>query len=186
MIDNARRLAIEWARALLDMPTDTWVILDTETTGLDGSDQVVQIAIIDGAGNVLIDNELIRPTCGMSFEAEMVHGLSLESLKEAPALGDIFPRLFAALYQKNVVIYNADFDTRLLNQTTRVQMGRDSFFESSTPIYCAMKKYSEFVGEWNPKFRNYRWQRLPVGTHDALGDCRAVLGIIKTMAAARE
>ena len=45
-----------------------------------------------------------------------------------------------------------------------------------------MLMYAQFVGEWNPRHGDYRWQRLPSGDHSAIGDCRATLALIHKMA----
>lgn len=186
MIADARATAVAWARELLSRPADQWMILDTETTGLDSRAQVVQIAAIDGAGNVLIDNQLIRPTVEISFEAEMVHGLSADALKDAIP----FSGYYADLYQimssvRLIVIYNAEFDIRILNQSFQacpIPEPRQGFINDEFTIECAMLQYATYKGEWNRRFRNFKWQRLPGGDHTALGDCRAVLSLIKTMA----
>ena len=46
---------------------------------------------------------------------------------------------------------------------------------------CAMGWYSQYVGEPG-KRGGYRNQKLPGGDHSALGDCRATLAVIETMA----
>jgi len=42
-ITEARRNASAWARNLLSIPANHWIILDTETTGLDENAEVIQI-----------------------------------------------------------------------------------------------------------------------------------------------
>ena len=42
-ITEARHNAYVWARNLLSIPASHWIILDTETTGLDESAEVIQI-----------------------------------------------------------------------------------------------------------------------------------------------
>ena len=49
---------------------------------------------------------------------------------------------------------------------------------------CAMIAYSRFVGEWDSRKNDYRFQRLPSGDHSAAGDCRATLRLIQLMACA--
>ncbi len=46
-----------------------------------------------------------------------------------------------------------------------------------------MERYAAYTGEWSDDWRDYRWQRLPGGGHRALDDCRAVLTLIRLMAA---
>ena len=43
-----RNAAIQWARELLAKPN--WVILDTETTGIDNMAEIIQIGVLDHTG----------------------------------------------------------------------------------------------------------------------------------------
>jgi len=182
-IEDAYRESVEWAQSLLQLPTNQLVILDTETTGLTSTDQVLQIGVIDGAGNVMINNQLIRPTCEISPEAQAVHGISMEMVQNAPTLDEFTPTLREVFRDKRkIVIYNANFDIRLIAQSLNIkqQILIDQFF-GIAPI-CAMLRYAEYVGEFNQHHGNFRWQRLPNGAHDAVGDCMATLNLIQRMA----
>jgi DNA polymerase-3 subunit epsilon len=178
--EQARSGAIQWARELLKRDPATWVILDTETTGLNAWDEVIQIGVIDGAGHTLMDNVLVKPVCDVSVGAYSVHGISNEMLSTAPAFNDLIPRLEEVVKGKCLVIYNAAYDLRMLNQSARQHVFKiDTVADGVT---CAMNKYAEFVGEWNDYRGSFRWQKLPGGDHSALGDCRAVLKLIRMMA----
>ena len=50
--------------------------LDTETTGLDNGAQIIEIAIIDGTGDVMVDLRL-KPSVPIDERAQEVHGISL-------------------------------------------------------------------------------------------------------------
>jgi DNA polymerase III epsilon subunit-like protein len=60
MIKRISSNFVEWCVEVLD--SDNYVILDTETTGLDKSDQILELAIIGTSCEVLY-NELLRPSC---------------------------------------------------------------------------------------------------------------------------
>ena len=92
------------------------VFLDTETTGLDDDAQVIEIAIVDTAGAVIFES-FVKPTVPVDPEAAAIHGIGPEKLASAPAWPEIADRVRAALEGKTVVIFNSDFDTRLLVQT---------------------------------------------------------------------
>lgn len=51
------------------------LILDTETTGLDGDAEVVELAVIDCAGSVPLDT-LVRPIGPIPVEAAAIHGIT--------------------------------------------------------------------------------------------------------------
>lgn len=46
----------------------------------------------------------------------------------------------------------------------------------------AMEPYAAFVGQWHDYWGSYTWQPL-LGNHQAIGDCRACLELLQTMAA---
>jgi hypothetical protein len=73
MIENARARATQCTR---EMPSDLTVVgLGTETTGIDGDAEVIEIAIIDIRGYVLLDT-LIRPQGDIPAEATAIHGIN--------------------------------------------------------------------------------------------------------------
>ena len=76
------------------------IIFDTETTGLNpGEDEIIQISIIDGLGNVLI-NELVHPYWKKSWsEAARVNGITPDRVANAPYPHELIPKvkgIFAA------------------------------------------------------------------------------------------
>ena len=84
------------------------VILDTETTDLDG--YVVEVAVLDAAtGDVLLDT-LVNPGCPVQPAARWVHGINDGQLAESPPLAEVWPRLLAATAGRTVLAYNAEFD----------------------------------------------------------------------------
>lgn len=99
------------------------LIVDLETTGLDHSDQICEIAILDVAGAVLFSS-LVRPSCAMNPDAASVHGITLEELAQAPAWPDVHGAVADILSGRLAIAHNAAFDSRLLSQTCRAY-GRD-------------------------------------------------------------
>ncbi len=80
-----------------------FLVLDTETTGLDHNDEIIEIAVLDQHKNTIIDTRL-KPTCQINSEAERVHGISIEDLQNAPTFPDIYEQLKQVLMDKTVVI----------------------------------------------------------------------------------
>lgn len=163
------------------------LILDTETTGLDSGAEIVQLAVMDVRGNVLLD-ALVQPTCPISPAATNIHGITSEAVALAPGL-DVFTPVLNQLFQgRTVIIYNASYDARLLVQSLRARGMRQFSRPDDLAGYfgcrfvCAMELYAQWVGDWNSRFKSYRWQKLPGGDHSALGDCRATLAVLKAMA----
>ncbi len=181
---HIRRQAAIWSRELLKRDPDTWVILDTETTGLGSDAQVIQIGVIDGKGNVLIDNILVKPTMPIAPDATAIHHITNEMVQDAPSFPNILPQLCEVVEGKLLVIYNAQYDMRLL-----VQSGKAHGVALSLGIKgfaCAMLQYAEWFGDWNDYHKSFRWQKLQGGDHSALGDCHATLEVIRKMAESTE
>lgn len=181
-----RQAAAQQAAAWLADPDA--LILDTETTGLDGGAKIVQISVIDTRGNVLLD-ALVRPAGAIAPDAANIHGITAEAVRLAAPLPAFMKLLYALLGGRTVIVYNAAYDTRLLRQSIKAR-GLDDYDDWTGDLdaafgcrfVCAMHAYSRWVGEWNPRFKSYRWQKLPGGDHTALGDCRATLAVLRQMA----
>lgn len=175
-----------WARELLK---GEFVIFDTETTGFEQSDEIVQIGVVDQAGEVVLER-LIKPTQPISNS--QYHGLTDDLVKDAPGFPAVYEQINAALSGKTVLAYNAEYDIRMLNQVCQRHGLNPILFSGG----CVMEQYAQFNGEWNAYHGNYRWKKLrealaafglkheDFGTkeHDACTDARATLAVLKKMA----
>ena len=94
------------------------LFLDTETTGLDEHDQVVEIAVIDAEGELQF-HSLVKPTVPISEGAARVHGITSDELASAPTWPEIYSQVRQLLKDQLVVAHNISFDARLLRQTCR-------------------------------------------------------------------
>lgn len=164
-------------------------ILDTETTGLDGKAEIVEISIIDQDGRVVFDS-LVKPIQSIPAEATAIHGITNDMVAMAPSWAAIHKQVAKIVTSKPLVIYNADYDLRLMAQTSELY----GITPIETEAGCAMLAYAEFYGEWNDSKGTYRWQKLTNAAaqqgvvidgkaHRALADVQMTLGVIKAMAA---
>jgi DNA polymerase-3 subunit epsilon len=175
-IERDRVSAVLWAREQLAL--NDWVILDTETTGLYDA-EIVEIAIIDRTEGTLLDT-LIKPSIPIPAEVTEVHGISDEMVADAPTFPEVYPRIVEVLKDKRILIYNAEFDIKILNYCCYLH---------GLPILnlkqrseCLMEWTAQWRGDWSNYYKDYRYVPLN-GNHRALGDCRATLKLIKKMAA---
>jgi DNA polymerase-3 subunit epsilon len=96
------------------------IVLDTETTGLDPADghRIVEIGAIELV-NLLptgrIYHQYINPECAMPRDAENIHGLSDDFLRDKPVFARIAPALLDFIGDAKLVIHNAAFDMAMLN-----------------------------------------------------------------------
>lgn len=172
-----------WAQHLLKEP-ERFVIIDTETTGLTNFDEIIQVSMIDGLGNILVD-ELVEPTCEIKPGATAAHHITIEDVMGKPAFFEVLPSLQYYWKACTIVMYNAAFDYRMLRQSAAVWGAKIG--HSFTQVQCAMEMYAVFIGEtvkyvnedseWE---KSYRKQKLGHGgTHAASDDCLATLEVIK-------
>jgi DNA polymerase-3 subunit epsilon len=143
--------------------------LDTETTGTGAKDNILEIAIIDHDGQVLLDT-LVKPVGTIHPEAQAVHGIDQASVLDAPRWNEVWPEVEVILSNRWVGIYNADFDLRLFQQSHSL-----NWLTWNPPLgmqtFCVMKLYAQFYGQWDSRRGSYRWHSL-----DAAGkQCRIPL-----------
>jgi DNA polymerase-3 subunit epsilon len=180
-----RARALRWAYDVLQEPL---VVLDTETTGLGQRDQIVQVAVIDGTGEPLL-LRLVKPTVPISPDASRVHRITADTVRDAPAFPQVYAELAAALKDRAIIAYNAQFDRKMLNQTCAAyQLPRFP----AAPWHCAMLRFAEYYGQWDRARQSFAWQKLsaacammgvaPAGAHSALGDAQMTLRLVQRLA----
>jgi DNA polymerase-3 subunit epsilon len=176
-----RELARQWARRLLGR-TD-WAILDTETTGLDGMAEIVQVAVVESTGTIALDT-LVKPGHAIPFDATAIHGITNLMVGKAPTFAELSPRLIEILANRTVIAYNAPFDRRMLDQTARQCSVRLPLLTWE----CAMQRYAQYIGRPSSRRGGHGMPRLPRNDdyrgkkHQAVDDCLATLDLIRRMA----
>lgn len=152
--------------------------LDTETTEANAVAEITECAIIARDGSPVFD-KLIKPTRPISQLASEKTGITDKDVAGAPPFGEVFDDIQAALLsQPRLVIYNAEFDVRVLRQSA-FAAGRG--LPDFPRIDDLMKRYARWVGAWEGKRDGYVWYKL-AGGHRAAGDCRAAIALMEKMA----
>lgn len=96
------------------------IALDTETTGLDPASghRVVEIGCVEMIGHVRTGSHFhtyLNPERDMPPEAERIHGLSAEFLKDKPVFKTVARAFLEFIGDAPLVIHNAAFDLKFLN-----------------------------------------------------------------------
>lgn len=138
---------------------NNFVVLDTETTGLKSPAEVVEIAILDWTGAVLL-NTLVRPKLDIPAEAIAVHYITNERVQTAPTWPEIRPKVLEAIHGKDVIVYNAKFDRSMLHSSDDNWSIPHFDYHAVATWYCAMEWYAAHFGEFNRYYNSYRWVRL--------------------------
>lgn len=132
---TVKRTAPTWLRDLLQ---GDFVVLDTETTGLGASDEIIEVAVVDGGGTTLL-HTLVWPHAGrVPQAATRVHGLRIGDLAGAPTWPQVLAELGPRLRGRRVLAWNAPFDERMARQSS----GLWGVPHDLPDFECAMRAYA--------------------------------------------
>lgn len=206
-LSEHQRRVVEWAHNRISNPAE-WVVLDSETTHLEG--EVIELVIVAPDGRVLLES-LVRPLGRVSAEARAIHGITDEELVGAPSFSELWPRIYSILGQVQYVItYNAPFDCERLATSCNLAgltlyTGRGAArraqlygarLRETRPVAleveweCLMERYASFHGKRSR--RGFVPQSLATACsqlrirhsqwHRARGDADAVLKVLRCLA----
>ena len=161
------------------------VVIDTETTGLDpASDEIIQVAMSDASGSMLLSS-YVRPMRHESWpDAAMVNGIMPEDVAGAPVLQDLLPDIQRIIDGATYVAgYNVGFDLAFL-----MHGGMDVSSITACDVmddYAALRGVGHRMGGW-------RWFGLfeccnhygieNTARHRAEGDAVATAGCLSRVA----
>ncbi|EFH79611.1 3'-5' exonuclease [Ktedonobacter racemifer] len=189
ILATTRQRVLYKARQLWEQGFNTF---DSETTGLDSEDQIIQWAVCNQEGQ-LLGSGYIKPTVPISEGAFEIHGITEAQLANAPLFAESWPTIRDLLTAsgKTVVIYNSNFDIGMLWSSARahgIPMRWDEI-----KAECAMQLFASFYGEYHEYWGSYTWQKLttaishlnitvPGEAHNAEHDAAATAHIIRQLA----
>ena len=98
-----------------------YIVLDTETTGLDPDDghKIIEIGCVEILDRNVTENtfhKYINPEREIDIEASKVHGLTLNNLKDKPIFSEIYNDFLEYIDQSPIIIHNAPFDVGFLKK----------------------------------------------------------------------
>lgn len=163
-----------------------YIVLDTETTSLNG--ECLELAIMDSDGKVLVCT-LVKPSVPCSKEAQAIHGITPEMLEPERPWDEVYrvhglEKLFS---ENKVYAYNAAFDSKILKNTC------DLYGIELPPMDwgCVMVLYADAYSKWDASRRCWKFQKLenaikqqsidmgPGVLHRALFDTRMALEVLR-------
>ncbi len=98
-----------------------YIVLDTETTGLDPDDghKIIEVGCIEIINRKVTDNtfhKYLNPEREIDIEASKVHGLTATNLSDKPLFEDIYDEFLAYISDSPLIIHNAPFDLGFLKK----------------------------------------------------------------------
>ena len=163
-----------------------FLILDTETTGLDETAEVVEVAVIDTTGALRL-SELVLPEGRIPAAASKIHGLTLSKLRKEGARS--FPEVHAELVPllraaKGVLGWNVRFDKDMLAQTAKrhdlvPRLPRVTWLD----LMAGYKAMNPFESARLDNAVKKECPGLKEAAHRAEGDCRRTLAVMRAVVA---
>ncbi len=161
---------------------DNFVILDTETTGLNNDDEVCELGIIDSDGNVLF-HSYYYPEKEVDPGAAKVNHLSKEKLAKYGKLNaEEWDKIVKAIGGKVIVGHNIPYDVRLITQSLK-KNGYDGPLDALNNTVDTIA-----IAKRHIKSKSYSLNNLTtlIGItreeqHDAVDDCRMTLEFINRL-----
>lgn len=115
-----------------------WVILDTETTGLDPEDghRIIEIGAVEVINRGITGRDFhtyLNPDRDSDAGALEVHGLTTEFLQDKPRFKDVVSEFLDFVKDAELIIHNAPFDLKFLNAELK-KLGHDGVTTYSGPV----------------------------------------------------
>jgi len=174
----SKQQVIDYAQRTIE---NSPLYLDTETTGLDFNDEIIEIAIVDSSGKSLFDS-FIRPIRQIPPSATAINHITNEMVSNSPTWVEIWPVVKNILRGKLIGMYNAEFDTRMILQSLRLNNIPD---QDKFRAFDIMKVYSDFM-KTDRRFRLEQAGRnlgIPIpNSHRALDDTLLTRAVFHSIA----
>ena len=152
------------------------IVLDTETTGLDPrkGDRLIEIGCIELVNRIPTGAEyhvFINPERDVPAEAQKVHGISTEFLKDKPIFWKLAEEFLAFIRSDTLVIHNAAFDIGFLNmELTRLGKPEIGFDRVVDTLQLARRKHPAGPNNLDALCKRYGVDNSKRTKHGALMD----------------
>ena len=112
-----------------------YIVLDTETTGLDPDDghKIIEIGCTEILNRNITNNtfhKYINPNREIDVEASKIHGLTNSFLKDKPVFEEIYIELREYISNSPIIIHNAPFDIGFLKKEYSTITVSDDFLDN--------------------------------------------------------
>ncbi len=161
------------------MPDDEYIVLDTETTGLDPKkDEILSIGAVKIKDGKIITSEafeiFVKPTFKISEQSIKIHHIRPIDIENGVSVNEALEKLLFFIQNRPIVGYYISFDMAILSTYLKKYIGinlPNESIELSSMYYKRHRKKSahEFVDlKFDTIMESLDLPRL--GKHDALND----------------
>lgn len=162
----------------LDRPL---VFFDIESTGLDVlKDRIIQLAMIKVLpdGTQVEKEWLINPGIPISEEAQAVHGITVDMIRNKPSFRDLADEIYAFMDNSDLAGYNSNrFDIPMLVEEF-ARVGKKIDMDKIRTVDVQRIFYKMEPRNLTAAYKFYCDKDL-TGAHDALADVRATLEVLE-------
>lgn len=160
-----------------------FVVLDTETTGLQDTDEVVEIAITDMCGKTLY-SQRFYPDKEVDYGAQKVNHLSKKVLEGNPKFSAAYWNTIKEIISgRKILGHNIPFDKRLIAQTLK----RYGVADDTDVVFAGMYDSKTIAKKWMTA-KSYSLNKLTtqIGIereelHEAADDCRMTIEFLNRL-----
>ncbi|MGR3717574.1 MAG: DNA polymerase III subunit epsilon [Thermohalobaculum sp.] len=168
------------------------IVVDTETTGLDpaAGHRVVEIGAIE-LENLLptgrIYHQYINPERPMPRDAENIHGLGDEFLRDQPVFARIAPAFLDFIGDARLVIHNAAFDLAMLNaEFARLEQPALAMSRAVDTLAITRKRFPGAQASLDALCRRFGIDNAGREKHGALLDCELLAEVYLELMGGRQ
>ncbi len=133
------------------------LFLHCKTTGAAELDEVVEIAILDSAGEPMLD-ELVKPKRHIRPTSTQEHGLTDDNVNYAPRWTEILPKIEELLLNQRICVY--DRESELLALKNSYQNNHNRWALDDDRFFSLMDLFSRLRNERDPRTGNLRTYTL--------------------------
>jgi len=168
------------------------IILDTETTGLDPhkGDRLIEIGCIELINRIPSGREyhcFINPERDVPKEAENVHGISTDFLRDKPKFAQVAHSFLDFIAEDGLVIHNAPFDIGFLNfELGKLSLGQIAMDRVTCTLQLAKRRHPAGPNNLDALCKRYGIDNTKRTKHGALVDSLLLAEVYIELLGARQ
>jgi DNA polymerase III subunit epsilon len=171
-----------------------YIILDTETTGLNANvdDRIIEIGCLEMQARHITNNSFhvyLNPERDVPLEATRIHGITSDFVKDKPLFKDEVENFLAFIRNTTLIIHNASFDIGFLNaELARLNLGKvtDYVIEVIDSLKYARQQYPGRKNSLDALCDRLEIDRSNRGYHGALLDANLLAKVWLAMTAGQD